>query len=82
MKTTGFTCNCVGDQRIYDIIYHFWRGIRRIKAIKCPPTSSPQGDINSNPIISKINRTQTLSLKLQQGGLRFGFGTLRDVYQN
>ena len=29
--------------------HHFWWEIRRIKVIKCPPNSSPQGDINNDP---------------------------------
>ena len=29
--------------------HHFWQEVRSVKVIKCPPNSSPQGDINSNP---------------------------------
>ena len=49
-------------------LYHFCQEMRKIKAIKCPPNSSPQGGINSNPNHNlKISRTQTLmeSIKIE-----------------
>ena len=50
--------------------HHSWQEIWTIKVIKCPPYSSPQRDINSNPNRNlKITRTQMLTLKLQQGSL-------------
>ena len=54
---------------------HFWHDIRRIKVIKCPPDYNLWKDINSNPnlILKKKNPKQTLTLKLQTGGLRLDF---------
>ena len=50
-----------------ELHHHFWRGIRTIKVIQCPPNSSPQEDVNSNfnPNL-KVNRTQTLTLSYKQ----------------
>lgn len=54
---------------IVNFIIYFWRGIRTIKVIKCPPpNSSLQEDTNSNFIPNlEMTRTQTLTLQLQTG---------------
>ena len=52
--------------------HHFWREIRTIKVLQCPPHYNPWREANNtNPYPKlKINWTQTLALKLQTGGLR------------
>ena len=39
----------VSPPRSTKLPYHFKREILKIKVIKCPPKSSPQGDVNNNP---------------------------------
>ena len=41
------------------LIYHFWREIRTVKVAKCPPNSSSQEDINSNPNPNLKNNPNT-----------------------
>ena len=62
--------------------YHLWEEKIMMNVIKCPSTSSPQGDINNNPYPNlKHNPIQTLALRLQPGRLHLGLASLRDVCQ-
>ena len=63
-------CHKVSPRLSRKLHHHFWQEIRRIKVIKCPPDSSPQGDRNSNlnPNLKDNLKTKLLTLKLQQGG--------------
>ena len=61
--------------------HHFWQEIRRIKVIKCPSNSSPQGDINSSPnpnLKGNPNTNAQPEVTTRWFTLRLS-GTLRDV---
>ena len=47
--------------------HHFWRKIRKIKVIKCPPNSALQRSQKSNPKtnLKEEKPTRTLTVKLR-----------------
>ena len=51
--------------------YHLWRELWTIKVIKCLPSSSAQGDVNSNPKQLPEHNSPPPQPKSQRGGLCF-----------
>ena len=63
----------VSPHPFHQLHHHFWQEIWRIKVIKCPSNSSPQGDINSDANLKHNHNTNANPkfCKIIKGGLHF-----------
>ena len=43
-------CHKMSPVSLTQLQHHIWQGIQRIRVIRCPPNSTPQGDKKSKQI--------------------------------